>query len=111
MKISVVVTNFNYGKWLRRCIRSLLNQIPTSYMQNCNPICKILLEWMKSLFDFNASTKRTVPLQDKLKLLHEEIGNQKAIVETIFNKMNNLDIKLKVNNETYSKKCLLSRNY
>ncbi len=26
MKISVIVTNFNYEKWLRRCIRSLLNQ-------------------------------------------------------------------------------------
>ena len=26
MKISVVVTNYNYDKWLRRCIRSLLNQ-------------------------------------------------------------------------------------
>lgn len=26
MKISVVVTNYNYDKWLRRCIRSLINQ-------------------------------------------------------------------------------------
>ncbi len=26
MKISVVVTNFNYDKWLRRCLRSLINQ-------------------------------------------------------------------------------------
>jgi hypothetical protein len=26
MKVSVVVTNYNYDKWLRRCIRSLLNQ-------------------------------------------------------------------------------------
>lgn len=26
MKISVIVTNYNYSKWLRRCIRSLLNQ-------------------------------------------------------------------------------------
>lgn len=26
MKISIVVTNYNYSKWLRRCIRSLLNQ-------------------------------------------------------------------------------------
>ena len=26
MKISVIVTNYNYEKWLRRCIRSLLNQ-------------------------------------------------------------------------------------
>ena len=31
MKISVVVTNFNYGKWLRRCIRSLLNQNFSDY--------------------------------------------------------------------------------
>ena len=26
MKVSVIVTNYNYDKWLRRCIRSLLNQ-------------------------------------------------------------------------------------
>ena len=26
MDISVIVTNFNYGKLIRRCIRSLLNQ-------------------------------------------------------------------------------------
>lgn len=31
MKISVVVTNYNYGKWLRRCIKSLLNQNFDSY--------------------------------------------------------------------------------
>ena len=26
MKISVIVTNYNYEKWLRRCVRSLINQ-------------------------------------------------------------------------------------
>ena len=26
MKVSVIVTNYNYEKWLRRCIRSLINQ-------------------------------------------------------------------------------------
>ncbi len=26
MDVSVIVTNFNYGKLIRRCIRSLLNQ-------------------------------------------------------------------------------------
>ena len=26
MDISVIVTNYNYGKLIRRCIRSLLNQ-------------------------------------------------------------------------------------
>ena len=31
MKISVIVTNFNYDKWLRRCLRSLLNQNFTNY--------------------------------------------------------------------------------
>jgi glycosyltransferase involved in cell wall biosynthesis len=31
MKISVIVTNFNYGKWLRRCVRSLLNQNFSNY--------------------------------------------------------------------------------
>ena len=31
MKISVIVTNFNYDKWLRRCLRSLLNQNFTDY--------------------------------------------------------------------------------
>ena len=31
MKISVIVTNFNYDKWLRRCLRSLLNQKFTDY--------------------------------------------------------------------------------
>jgi len=31
MNISVIVTNFNYSKWLRRCIRSLLNQSFTNY--------------------------------------------------------------------------------
>ena len=31
MKVSVVVTNFNYGKWLRRCLRSLINQSFDSY--------------------------------------------------------------------------------
>ena len=48
-----------------------------------------------------------MPIQDKLNLLQKEIGNQKAIVETIFNKMNNLNIKLKVNDETYSKECFV----
>mgnify|MGYP001248986438 FL=1 len=31
MKISVIVTNYNYGKYLRRCIKSLLNQNFDSY--------------------------------------------------------------------------------
>ena len=31
MKVSVIVTNFNYDKWLRRCLRSLLNQNFTDY--------------------------------------------------------------------------------
>lgn len=31
MKVSIVVTNFNYGKWLRRCLRSLINQNFTDY--------------------------------------------------------------------------------
>ena len=31
MKISVIATNFNYDKWLRRCLRSLLNQNFTDY--------------------------------------------------------------------------------
>ena len=31
MKVSVIVTNFNYDKWLRRCLRSLLNQNFTNY--------------------------------------------------------------------------------
>jgi len=31
MNISVIVTNFNYEKWLRRCIRSLLSQTFDSY--------------------------------------------------------------------------------
>ena len=26
MKVSVIVTNYNYEKWLRRCVRSLINQ-------------------------------------------------------------------------------------
>jgi len=31
MKISVIVTNYNYEKWLRRCIRSLVNQSFDNY--------------------------------------------------------------------------------
>lgn len=31
MNVSVIITNYNYGKWLRRCIRSLLNQTLDSY--------------------------------------------------------------------------------
>ena len=31
MKVSVVITNFNYDKWLRRCLRSLLNQNFNNY--------------------------------------------------------------------------------
>ena len=31
MKISVIVTNYDYEKWLRRCIRSLVNQSFDNY--------------------------------------------------------------------------------
>lgn len=31
MNISVIITNYNYGKWVRRCINSLLNQTMDSY--------------------------------------------------------------------------------
>ena len=31
MNISVIVTNYNYDKWLRRCLRSLLNQSFDNY--------------------------------------------------------------------------------
>ena len=31
MNISVIVTNYNYDKWVRRCIRSLLNQNFSNY--------------------------------------------------------------------------------
>jgi len=31
MKVSVIVTNYNYDKWIRRCIRSLLNQNFNNY--------------------------------------------------------------------------------
>ena len=55
MKISVVVTNFNYGKWIRRCIRSLINQNFDNY--------EIILKWNRSLrFSLAVCT-----LKDKLK--------------------------------------------
>lgn len=31
MNVSVIVTNYNYGKWLRRCINSLLTQSINDY--------------------------------------------------------------------------------
>ena len=42
MKISVIVTNYNYEKWLRRCIRSLLNQnFDDYYLKNFSIYCLI----------------------------------------------------------------------
>ena len=31
MNVSVIITNYNYGKWVRRCINSLLNQTMEDY--------------------------------------------------------------------------------
>lgn len=31
MNVSVIITNYNYGKWIRRCINSLLTQSMDSY--------------------------------------------------------------------------------
>tara|TARA_R110000824_G_scaffold181944_1_gene362813 strand:+ start:93 stop:692 length:600 start_codon:yes stop_codon:yes gene_type:complete len=60
MKISVIVTNYNYEKWLRRCIRSLINQSFDDY--------EIII-----IDDFSTDNSRNILLEyqdvDKIKLV------------------------------------------
>ncbi len=60
MKISVVVTNYNYEKWLRRCIRSLINQNFDDY--------EIII-----IDDYSTDNSRNILLEyenyDKIKLI------------------------------------------
>lgn len=63
MKVSVIVTNYNYNKWLRRCIRSLLNQ-------NFNDYEIIIVD------DFSTDNSRSILLEyqnnPKIKLVFNE---------------------------------------
>ena len=63
MKVSVVVTNYNYDKWLRRCIRSLLNQ-------NFNDYEIVIVD------DFSTDNSRSILLEyqnnPKIKLVFNE---------------------------------------
>ena len=43
MKISIIITNFNYGKFIDRCIRSCLNQNYSSGLKNLNKDYEIIL--------------------------------------------------------------------
>lgn len=60
MKISVIVTNYNYEKWLRRCIRSLINQSFDDY--------EIII-----IDDYSTDNSRNILLEyqdvDKIKLV------------------------------------------
>jgi|TARA_R110002049_G_scaffold72533_1_gene187742 glycosyltransferase involved in cell wall biosynthesis len=60
LKISVIVTNYNYEKWLRRCIRSLINQSFDDY--------EIII-----IDDFSTDNSRNILLEyqdvDKIKLV------------------------------------------
>ena len=60
MKISVIVTNYNYEKWLRRCIRSLVNQSFDDY--------EIII-----IDDYSTDNSRNILLEyqdiDKIKLV------------------------------------------
>ena len=63
MKVSVIVTNYNYDKWIRRCIRSLLNQNFDSY--------EIII-----VDDFSTDNSRSILLEyqnhPKIKLIFNE---------------------------------------
>tara|TARA_R110000823_G_scaffold105744_1_gene224120 strand:+ start:40 stop:639 length:600 start_codon:yes stop_codon:yes gene_type:complete len=60
LKISVIVTNYNYEKWLRRCIRSLINQSFDDY--------EIII-----IDDYSTDNSRNILLEyqdvDKIKLV------------------------------------------
>ena len=43
MKVSIIVTNFNYGKYIDRCIRSCLNQNYSVGLKNLKKILKLSL--------------------------------------------------------------------
>mgnify|MGYP003671345042 CR=1 FL=1 len=73
MKISVIVTNYNYEKWLRRCIRSLINQSFDDY--------EIII-----IDDFSTDNSRNILLEyqdvDKIKLVFNKsnVGVQVQLV-------------------------------
>ena len=74
MKISVIVTNYNYEKWLRRCIRSLLNQNFDDY--------EIII-----VDDCSKDNSRNILLEyqdvDKIKLIFNEYNVKKWLSVTI----------------------------
>ena len=43
MKISIIITNFNYGKFIDRCIRSCLNQNYSSGLKNLNKDYEVIV--------------------------------------------------------------------
>ena len=43
MKISIIITNFNYGKYIERCIRSCMNQNYSSGLKNLNKDFEIIV--------------------------------------------------------------------
>ena len=43
MKISIIITNFNYGKFIERCIRSCINQNYSSGLRNLNKDYEIII--------------------------------------------------------------------
>ena len=58
MKVSIIITNYNYGKYIDRCIRSCLNQNYSVGLNNLNKDYEVIVIDDKSNDDSRERIKR-----------------------------------------------------